>query len=55
MYSSGVTGYGVTPFISIFQRRHLFFALSLAKVNVAKQKGNANFLEDYKSENQKKK
>ena len=55
MYSVGVTGHDVTPFISIFWRRHLFFALHLQKVNVVKQKGNANFLEDYKSENQKKK
>ena len=36
---------------------HQFFDVdihfSLAKVKVVKQKGNVNFLEDYKSENQK--
>ena len=53
MYSARVTGHDVTPFISIFSRRHLFFSASLAKVNVVKRKGNVNFLEDYKSENQK--
>ena len=38
MYSAGVTGHNVTPFISIFSLRHLSSS-SLAKVNVAKQKG----------------
>ena len=52
MYSAGVTGHDVTPFISIFSRRHLFFSSSLAEVNVARQKGNLTFLEDYKSESQ---
>ena len=51
MYSAGVTGHDVTPFISFFWRRHLFFA----KVKLVKQIGNVNFSEDYKSENKKKK
>ena len=53
MYSTG-TGHDVTPFISISWRRHFVFRSSLAKIKVVKEKGNVNFLEDYKNEIQRK-
>ena len=54
MYSAGVTGHNVTPFYINFLTSTFIFCSSLAKVNVVKQKGNVNFLENYKSENKKK-
>ena len=43
------------PFYINFSTSTFIVGSSLAKVNVAKQKGNVNFSEDCKSENQKKK
>ena len=54
MYSARVTGHDVTPFYINLLALTFIFCSSLAKVKVAKQKGNVNFLEDYKSEEQKK-
>ena len=42
------------PFYINFLTSTFIFRSSLAKVKVVKQKGNVNFSEDYKSENQKK-
>ena len=51
MYSAGVTGH---PFYISLLTSTFISCSSLAKVKVAKQKGNVNRLEDYKSENQRK-
>ena len=55
MYSAGVTDWArCHPFYINFFTSTFISCSSLAKVNVAKQRGNVNFLEDYKSEDQKK-
>ena len=48
MYSAGCH-----PFYINFLTSTFIFCSSLAKVKIVKQKGNVNFLEDCKSENQK--
>ena len=54
MYSAGVTGRDVNPFTINFLTSTFIFCSSVAKAKVVKRKGNVYFLEDYKSENQRK-